>query len=216
MGLYLHANLNVLGVRGYEVLIDRSVRMARHMAATILKSRNFELLVKPMANILLYRYVPFSLRPAVWEGELTDEQNEIIDEVNRKLQDRQKHLGRTFVSRTTIRCPKYSKPIVALRVVIGNPLSTEAHIADVIADQLKIVPEVTEDCDKTPNLVAGKVAGDVSEGNWAQVWENMGPKERAVFKDNKDTFYHSLANWNCKFFAGSDETTTYIEAHESH
>merc|ERR1711937_623956 len=138
--IYLHANLALLGLRGYEVLYDRTVRIARYMARCILTSTDFELLVKPMSNILLYRWVPASLRSKASDASLTDEENEMINEANRKLQDLQKQRGKTFVSRTTINAPKYNqKPVVGLRVVIGNPLTTEADIDAVFLDQNSII-----------------------------------------------------------------------------
>lgn len=138
--IYLHANLALLGLRGYEVLYDRTVRIARYMARCILTSTDFELLVKPMSNILLYRWVPASLRSKALDASLTDEENEMINEANRKLQDLQKQRGKTFVSRTTINAPKYNqKPVVGLRVVIGNPLTTEADIDAVFLDQNSII-----------------------------------------------------------------------------
>jgi len=136
----LHANLALLGLRGYEVLYDRTVRIARYMARCVLTSTDFELLVKPMSNILLYRWVPASFRSKALDASLTDEENEMINEANRKLQDLQKQRGKTFVSRTTINAPKYNqKPVVGLRVVIGNPLTTEADIDAVFLDQNSII-----------------------------------------------------------------------------
>ena len=52
----------------------------------------------------------------------------------------QKNLGKTFVSRTTIKCPKYDHlPVVGLRVVIGNPLTEEKDIDYVFQDQANIL-----------------------------------------------------------------------------
>ena len=60
------------------------------------------------------------------------------------LQNAQKAAGSTFVSRTTIFSPKQQVRIVALRVVIANPLTNEAHIDATLADQLAIVAGI--DC----------------------------------------------------------------------
>merc|ERR1712216_449974 len=103
-----------------------------------------------MTNILLYRWVPFSLRTKHFKRQLTDEENDYIDELNRKLQDIQKLQGRTFVSRTTIKCPLYNdRPVVGLRVVIGNPLTTETDIDAVLEHQNEIINsgELTDDFD---------------------------------------------------------------------
>merc|ERR1719502_1675250 len=110
------------------------------MARCVVRSTNFELLVKPMTNILLFRWIPLSLRTKVADSSLTQEQNERISELNKKLQDHQKHRGLTFVSRTTVRAPKYDyTPVVGLRVVIGNPLTSEQDIDAVFRDLDDIV-----------------------------------------------------------------------------
>ena len=177
--LFLHANLQLLGLRGYEVLIDRTVRVAQYMARRILRSANFELVVKPMFNILLYRWIPASMRDKVWKGELTVEDQKYIDECNVRLQNRQKGEGRTFVSRTTINAPQYDQlPIVALRVVIGNPLCSEKNIDLVMEDQANILDqgEVTKDfsnehifhsdhCASEPPVMA-QVLRQTSKGGW--------------------------------------------------
>merc|ERR1719389_1474480 len=78
--IYLHANLELLGLRGYEVLFERTVRIARYMARCVLRSQNWELLLKPMTNILLYRWIPASLREKAWNQTLADSDNAYINE----------------------------------------------------------------------------------------------------------------------------------------
>ena len=56
--MYLHANLNSIGTKGYGALTDRSVRLVRYMADVIMAHPLFEVVVQPMSNILLYRHVP--------------------------------------------------------------------------------------------------------------------------------------------------------------
>jgi hypothetical protein len=58
------------------------------MARCILRSSNFELLVKPMTNILLYRWVPQEFRQESFEGTLSPESNKIVDGCNVRLQVR--------------------------------------------------------------------------------------------------------------------------------
>jgi len=210
VALYLHANLNILGIKGYECLIDRSVRIAQYMAKEVLSSNCFELLVKPMANILLYRYLPEALRETQWTGGLTIEQNAEIDEMNRKLQDKQKFIGKTFVSRTTLRCPKYDVPIVALRVVIGNPLTDEAEIDAVFADQLDVMATLSKDSN---TLLATKPGGrteklsqsENSGGYWSEYWEQLPAQQRKVFRDDESAFIRSLAHYTCPMTSGTDD-----------
>jgi len=209
--IYLHANLELLGLRGYEVLFERTVRIARYMARCILRSTNFELLVKPMSNILLYRWIPASLRQKAWDATLTDDENEVINEVNRKLQDLQKQRGKTFVSRTTINAPKYNqKPIVGLRVVIGNPLTTEADIDAVFWDQDAIIrshfissdvttsPEAIIDRDfgvPYPDAVTGDAKGITSY--FDAVWAQMTHVQRFIFDNDIDSFYDAMITPDC-------------------
>lgn len=203
--LYLHANLQLLGLRGYEVLFDRTVRMARYMARCVLRSQNWELLLKPMTNILLYRWIPASLRKKVWNQTLTDKDNEVIDECNRQLQSHQKNRGRTFVSRTTINAPKYDhKPIVALRVVIGNPLTSESDIDAVFWDQDAIIMSdiVTKDHTSNPEAVIPRDVGvplqeDAPLEVWDAVWKSMPPSQRTIFSNDIDTYYDAMITPDC-------------------
>jgi len=209
--LYLHANLELLGLRGYEVLFDRTVRIARYMARCILRSTNFELLVKPMSNILLYRWIPASLRKKAWDATLTDDENEVINEANRKLQDLQKQRGKTFVSRTTINAPKYNqKPIVGFRVVIGNPLTTEDDIDAVFLDQDAIIREKVISTDITmsseaitskdfdvPNPDASAQDTNNSTICFDAMWAQMKPAQRLLFSDDIDSFYDAMITPEC-------------------
>jgi hypothetical protein len=205
--IYLHANLELLGLRGYEVLFDRTVRMARYMARCIMRSENFELLVKPMSNILLYRWIPASLRVKVWEGTLSDEDNEYIDECNRQLQDHQKKAAKTFVSRTTIQCPKYNhKGIVGLRVVIGNPLTKEEDIDAVFWDQDAIImsnvitKDVTSDSAAVVLRDVPETQGADTEGKtsyFEALWASMSQQQRLLFNDDVDTFLDALITPDC-------------------
>jgi len=209
--LYLHANLELLGLRGYEVLFDRTVRIARYMARCILRSTNFELLVKPMSNILLYRWIPASLRKKAWDATLTDDENEIINEANRKLQDLQKQRGKTFVSRTTINAPQYNqKPIVGLRVVIGNPLTTEDDIDAVFRDQEAIVSEkgISTNIAMSSEVVINKDfdvpdADASAEGRSSNticfdaMWAHMKPAQRFIFGNDIDSFYEAMITPEC-------------------
>ena len=147
--VYLHSNLNILGIRGYEILVDRSVRMTRFLAEQIIRSPEFELLTDPMTNILLYRCLPKVYRSYVVNGEavkvFTAQDNEAIDALNVELQTRQALGGRTFVSRTSVLSPKLCHAgcrIVALRVVIANPLTYEADLKRVLADQREIIQQI--------------------------------------------------------------------------
>jgi len=209
--IFLQANMRIFGLRGFEVLFDRTVRVAKYMARKVMQSTDFELLVKPMTNILLYRWVPLSMREKYWDRQLTDEDNDYIDKCNRELQDVQKLKGKCFVSRTTIKCPLYNhRPVVGLRVVIGNPLTTEADIDAVIQDQLQIIKsgEVTEDFagsdDEAVVRQVGAVAPDIAQDDaditfkyWTKFWDSMSDAEKCVFHNSIETFFDSLITPDC-------------------
>ncbi|HEX8560555.1 MAG TPA: putative pyridoxal-dependent aspartate 1-decarboxylase [Pyrinomonadaceae bacterium] len=145
MALFLHAALNVIGARGYEMLIDESLRKARWMADAIRARGEFELLQEPEMNILSYRYVPARLRAKAVRGELTAEDNRAISLFNEELQKAQRQSGYSFVSRTTLDHTRRGGrvPVTVLRAVIANPLTTEKDIESVLDDQSKIAARLS-------------------------------------------------------------------------
>jgi glutamate decarboxylase len=100
----------------------------------------FELLAEPQINILVYRYLPESLRERAARGVLSESEEKIIDQFNERLQKAQREAGRSFVSRTTIETTVSGKrrPSVALRAVIANPLTTEKDVICVLNEQVQI------------------------------------------------------------------------------
>jgi putative pyridoxal-dependent aspartate 1-decarboxylase len=133
--LFVHAALSILGREGYEFLIDEGIRKARYMANLLAARPEFELLARPQTNILLYRVLPPHLRGA---GALTAAQEAEADDFNVRLQRAQRRAGRTFVSRTSLPCPRTGAQRVALRAVLANPLTRESDVLAVLADQLQI------------------------------------------------------------------------------
>merc|ERR1711871_375607 len=167
VSMYLHANLEIMGTAGYGALIDRSIRLVRSMVEQLEATGQFETVLDPMTNILLYRFVPDSLvskskdtstsqptgdgptgdaaassfssgRKYVTAPKMGEDDNAQIDAANVALQNAQKAKGDTFVSRTTIFCPRQQRRCVALRVVIANPLTTEEDVAANLADQVAL------------------------------------------------------------------------------
>lgn len=214
--VHLHSNLHILGVRGYELLVDRSARMTNYMAKKVRESPNFELLVDPPhANILLYRAV--TNKKFQYEDSNAEENNR-LDDLNVKLQETQKKRGRTFVSRTTIRSPHprhHGARIVALRVVIANPLTYEDDVDRVLQDQLDILESFQQETESNPekknekfqsdNVVQPEVSEETLETNeqtpenesyWTRVWEVMEPQAKALFHDSKEQFLNSLISPN--------------------
>lgn len=146
VSMFLHANLRILGVSGLSFLMERSISLTRHLTAALKDaSGQFEMVLDPMTNILLYRYLPVKLncRDDVNAGKkLSAEQLKTIDEANIALQNHQKAKGKTFCSRTTIFSHAHDAHVVAIRVVIANPLTECIHLDEVIADQLEIARQL--------------------------------------------------------------------------
>lgn len=140
MALFLHAALNIVGRKGYELLVVESIRKAQYMADSIRARPEFELLTEPEINIFTYRYVPEAFREKAKRRQLTNADNHEINKFNVGLQKAQREAGRTFVSRTMWNTSQYGLDlsIVALRVVLANPLTTEGDIDAVLNDQMEI------------------------------------------------------------------------------
>jgi glutamate decarboxylase len=135
--LFLHAGLHVFGREGYAALVEQSIRKARWLAERIEDLPDFELLAEPDSNVVLYRYVPAAWRDRLMVGDLTPADHEALNRFNERLHKAQRRAGRTYVSRTTIFHTSHGRdvPVVALRAVIANPLTTEKDLAAVLQDQ---------------------------------------------------------------------------------
>ncbi|MDZ8184114.1 MAG: aminotransferase class V-fold PLP-dependent enzyme [Nostoc sp. ChiSLP02] len=140
MALFLHAGLHLIGLKGYEFLIDAGLEKTQYMADRINAMPEFELLSEPDINLLLYRYIPQSLREVAVKKQLTESENQEINIFNERLQKSQRQAGRTFISRTIKRISCLGKEIsvTALRAVIANPLTTKDDIDAVLNDQVQI------------------------------------------------------------------------------
>merc|ERR1712113_430829 len=176
------------------------------MASTLRGIGAFDVLFEPMTNILLYRYVPPSMRDHLLGDTprpdlLSDEEWKELDEVNVKLQEQQKLEGSTFVSRTSVYEMRYGRRLVALRVVIGNPITEEEDIDEVIMDQLRILGTWSE----TDVPVSRPGKEPVSPSNrcvlksegaqeefWSNYWERMSPAAKLFFMDDMARFQSTL------------------------
>lgn len=144
MSLLLHAALELLGQAGYAFLIDEGIARARYLADAVRARPEFELLADPHLNIVLYRYVPEEWRAEVQAGLLSERGHRRIDAFNRMLQKVQRDRGHTFVSRTTSAATAYGPdlPVVALRAVLANPLTTTDDVDQVLDDQAALAAEL--------------------------------------------------------------------------
>lgn len=144
MALFLHAALHILGHRGYEMLVDHGISKTRYLAKRVHELPEFELLIEPPINIVVYRYIPEPWRAKAARKELTELENQSINRINEQLQKIQRQKGLSFVSRTTLETTSYGRglPIVALRAVIANFLTTEFDIDAVLCEQMEIASQI--------------------------------------------------------------------------
>lgn len=144
MAMLVHAGLSIIGRKGYEILIDQGIERARSFARLIDAHPDFELVTEPELNILTYRYNPAWVQrelAAASAGEAA-RINEILDKVTETMQKRQRENGRTFVSRTRLAPGRYrGDDITVFRVVMANPLTTEAILVSVLDEQCDLAAQ---------------------------------------------------------------------------
>ena len=92
-------------------------------------------------NIVVYRYLPArQYRTEQILHNISEQDQAIINEASQSLQRRKRRAGVTFVSRTTLDRTKYENtvPLVGLRAVLANPLTTEKDIDAVLDEQVRL------------------------------------------------------------------------------
>jgi len=142
MALLVHAGLNIIGRKGYELLIDQGIEKSQYFAELITQHPEFELLVHPTLNILGYRYLPAWLESRLDDlsGETLQQVNELLDEVTQLVQKSQRAAGKTFVSRTRVNVPRYHDQVLTMfRVVLANPLTTHEVLNNVLSEQMLLI-----------------------------------------------------------------------------
>lgn len=142
--MLVHAGLSIIGRRGYELLIDQGIAKARRFADMINRHPNFELITAPELNILTYRFNPSWLQQQLEQLKPEQQQqiNQLLDQLIREVQKRQREAGKTFVSRTRLRCRRYpSDQITVFRVVLANPLATDAILEAVLEEQMQLIED---------------------------------------------------------------------------
>ncbi|MCU4675418.1 putative pyridoxal-dependent aspartate 1-decarboxylase [Catenovulum sp. 2E275] len=141
MAMLVYSALKVLGRKGYELLINRSIKQAEYFAGLISQQADFELVSKPELCILTYRYVPQSVKALLAKADLNQQKriNEKLDDLTRFIQKCQREAGKSFVSRTRLTSNLYpEQTITVFRVVLANPLTTEQILQDVLAEQAEL------------------------------------------------------------------------------
>ena len=147
MAMLVHAGFNIIGRKGYEILIDQNIDRAQRFAKQIEEHPEFELVAAPTLNILAYRYVPQAVQAALKEADETKRKaiNNALDNLTRRLQKSQRAAGKSFVSRTRLAPSCYQgDTITVFRVVLANPLTTSETLADVLEEQVALAKSDAE------------------------------------------------------------------------
>ena len=142
--MLVHAGLSIIGRKGYELLIDIGIKRARTFADKIRNHPDFELMSEPELNILTYRYNPAHVQAALATAseELTRKINGLLDQIIRLVQKEQREVGRTFVSRTSLRLKRYHhETLTVFRVVLANPLTTDEILDETLEEQCSIMQQ---------------------------------------------------------------------------
>ncbi|MFT5722125.1 MAG: glutamate decarboxylase [Motiliproteus sp.] len=144
MAMLVHSALQIIGRRGYELLIDQGIEKAAAFAEMIQADSQFELITEPELNILTYRWRPRAAQRLLAAGasEARLQLNELLNRSTRYIQKTQREQGRAFVSRTSLTPESYQgQAIVVFRVVLANPLTTLAVLADILEEQRQIATD---------------------------------------------------------------------------
>ncbi|MCP3887279.1 MAG: putative pyridoxal-dependent aspartate 1-decarboxylase [Desulfobulbaceae bacterium] len=140
--LILDSALKIMGTRGYGLMIEHGIEIAKQFASMIEERPLFELISEPKLNILTYRIVPLHLSQQLDNADSSQrlELDLQISEINTKLQRIQREAGKSFVSRTRLRVrPDDSHNAVVLRSVIMNPLTTTEILDEILDEQENIL-----------------------------------------------------------------------------
>ncbi len=147
MAMLVYSCLQIIGRQGYGLLIDQGMDKARYFASLIGSDDDFELITEPELCLLTYRYVPARVQKFMQQcqPEQCHKLNELLNELTRFIQKRQRESGKSFVSRTRLLPYKYQRQeVVVFRVVLANPLTTETILQQVLVEQKLLAQQSKE------------------------------------------------------------------------
>ncbi|QHI35448.1 Tyrocidine synthase 3 [Kordia antarctica] len=147
MSFILHGALHIVGKEGFAEVLRQNHELAKTFADIITHQEDFELMYEPTLNIVLYRYIPLSLRG---QNGYTDEEIKIINTLNKKIQLEQFENGNSFVSFTTITKKENTEKQVVFRTVFMNPFTTVKDIYALLNEQRAIAGETQHLSDYKP------------------------------------------------------------------
>lgn len=151
MAMLVYASMHIISRPGYELLINQSIEKAKYFATLIKQQEDFELISEPELCLLTYRYIPAKVKQALTlaNDEERVELNELLNELTKFVQKRQRETGKSFVSRTRLNPAQWSRmDTIVFRVVLANPLTSNDILACVLQQQRQIVQQ------QAPNLMA--------------------------------------------------------------
>lgn len=159
MAMLVYAAMHIISRPGYELLINQSIEKARYFAELISQQIDFELVSQPELCLLTYRYVPENVQTALQQASATqlDELHELLNELTKIIQKKQRETGLSFVSRTQLNPIRWSqRDTIVFRVVLANPLTTKEVLSSVLDEQrdiAKTVPELMTRLEKVASQV---------------------------------------------------------------
>jgi glutamate decarboxylase len=144
MAMLVYASLHIISRPGYEMLINQGIDRARYFAERINQHADFELITEPELCLLTYRYNPKAVQNLLANSSAVqqDNINDLLDDLTKFIQKRQRENGKSFVSRTRIEVQRYQgRKTVVFRVVLANPLTSNEILNDVLVEQLELAQE---------------------------------------------------------------------------
>ena len=136
--LILDSALKIMGSRGYALIIDHGIKTAKEFAKEIKKRKIFQLITEPELNIVTYRVVPPDLEKKLKEASQNKKEKieNLINDINIKVQRKQREQGKSFVSRTRFKISETDATKSAiLRCVIMSPMTNIDILNDILDEQ---------------------------------------------------------------------------------
>ncbi|WP_333003473.1 pyridoxal-dependent aspartate 1-decarboxylase PanP [Vibrio coralliilyticus] len=144
MAMLVYAAMHIISRPGYELLIDQSIEKAKYFAELIKQQIDFELVSEPELCLLTYRYIPAEIRSALEKAgpQQKSEINELLNELTKFIQKRQRETGKSFVSRTRLNPELWDRMnTIVFRVVLANPLTGRDILSMVLEEQREIAKQ---------------------------------------------------------------------------
>ncbi|EOG7767571.1 pyridoxal-dependent aspartate 1-decarboxylase PanP [Vibrio cholerae] len=144
MAMLVYASMHIISRPGYQLLIDQSIEKARYFADLIDAQADFELVSQPELCLLTYRYLPAHVRMALEksQGVQRVQLNELLNELTKFIQKKQRETGKSFVSRTQLNPHQWDKlATIVFRVVLANPMTTKEILHNVLDEQREIAQQ---------------------------------------------------------------------------